>query len=59
MKAPRCYKICKVKFHLKQQYHRLPERLEIVDVVQSALVLDMHEERHPEYCEDKHHQKQQ
>jgi len=45
--------------HLEKQDHRLAERLEVVDVVQAALVLDVHEEGHAEDGKDEHDQEEQ
>lgn len=45
--------------YLKQQYHALAERLEVVHVVQPALVFHVHEKRHAEYRKDEHDQEQQ
>ena len=45
--------------HLEQQDHGLEEGLEVVDLVQCAPVLDVHEEGHAEDGEDEHHEEQQ
>jgi len=45
--------------HLEKQDHRLPERLEVVDVVEAALVLYVHEEGHAEDGKDEHDQEEQ
>lgn len=49
----------KPRTHLEQQDHTLTERFEVVDVVEAALVLAVHEKGHPEYGEDKHDQEKQ
>jgi len=45
--------------YLKEQDHALPKGLEVVDVVDAALLLHVHEERHAEDGKDEHDQEQQ
>lgn len=40
--------------YLEQEDHALPKGLEVVHVVQAALVLAVHEERHPKNRENEH-----
>lgn len=51
-------KDCLISFsiaYLKEQYHTLAECLKIVNVVDTTLFLDVHEERHAEYGKNKHY----
>ena len=45
--------------HLEQQDHTLPEGPEVVDLVQGAPQLHVHEETHPEDCKDEHDEEQE
>lgn len=45
--------------HHEKEYHRLSERAEVVVLVQAAVTFDVHKERHTEYGEYEHDQKQQ
>jgi hypothetical protein len=45
--------------YLKEQNHGLSEGLKVVDVVQPAPVLDVHEEGHPEDGKDEHDEEEQ
>lgn len=40
--------------YLKQQNHTLSKRFEIVNIIDTTLFLDVHEEGHTEYGKDKH-----
>ena len=44
---------------LEQEDHTLPEGAEVVDLVQRAAQLHVHEEAHAEDGEDKHHQEEE
>lgn len=41
--------------YLKKQYHALAKCFEIIYIVQSTLVFDMHKKWHPEYGKYEHH----
>lgn len=45
--------------YLKEQDHALAEGLEVVDIVDAALLLHVHEKGHAENGEDEHDQEQQ
>lgn len=43
----------------EEKYHRLPERAEVIVLVQASMVFHVHEKRHTEYGEYEHDEKQQ
>ena len=45
--------------HLEEEDHGLPERLEVVDLVQRSSQLHRHEETHPEDGEDEHDEEEE
>jgi|FrelakmetLWP11LW_1041352.scaffolds.fasta_scaffold10618_2 hypothetical protein len=45
--------------YLKEQNHRLSERLKVVNGIESSPMLDVHEEGHPEDGEDEHDEEEQ
>lgn len=45
--------------YLEQQDHTLSKGFEVVDIIESTLLLTVHEKGHSEYGEDKHYQEKQ
>ena len=44
---------------MEEEDHGLPERLEVVDLVQRSSQFHRHEETHPEDCEDEHDEEEE
>lgn len=51
-------KVCNTT-NLEKQDHALYESFEVVDIVETTFVLDVHEERHAENGKDEHNEEEQ